>query len=399
MSDVEQDDGEDQELPDDSEPSPERQTELEKAYEANIAAGNPPYKGVRIRTRGELRWVMEKRQWFGGAFAGFQDANYVISVARPDLRGINLEDVHLPRIALARADLSGARLLHANLAGAHLLDADLSHADLQAANLQSARLQNANLTGALAMDANFSGAWLTAVDLAATNLRRARFDIDTALIGIHLDEWTQVADVLWNGVPLSQIEWRQIRELGDEHLARFPAPSTPAALKNCVEAARANRQLATALRSQGMADEADDFAYRARQMQRLVLRHQVFMQETEFHINPWYRLRKLMAYLGSGLLDLIAGYGYRPGRSLLAYIFIILTFAGLYLLNGQFAAPHLHWDEAVVLSVSSFHGRGFFTTDTHLGDTLARLAAAEAIVGLLVEITFIATFTQRFLSR
>jgi hypothetical protein len=33
------------------------------------------------------------------------------------------------------------------------------------------------------------------------------------------------------------------------------------------------------------------------------------------------------------------------------------------------------------------------------GDTLARLAAGEAIIGLLIEITFIATFTQRFFAR
>jgi hypothetical protein len=49
--------------------------------------------------------------------------------------------------------------------------------------------------------------------------------------------------------------------------------------------------------------------------------------------------------------------------------------------------------------VSSFHGRGFFNQDIHLGDTFAELAALEAVVGLLIEITFIATFTQRFFAR
>jgi hypothetical protein len=34
-----------------------------------------------------------------------------------------------------------------------------------------------------------------------------------------------------------------------------------------------------------------------------------------------------------------------------------------------------------------------------LGDNLARIAAVEAILGLLIEITFIATFTQRFFAR
>jgi hypothetical protein len=45
---------------------------------------------------------------------------------------------------------------------------------------------------------------------------------------------------------------------------------------------------------------------------------------------------------------------------------------------------------------SGFHGRGFCTTGISLSDTLARLAAGEAISGPLIEITFIATFTQRF---
>jgi hypothetical protein len=111
------------------------------------------------------------------------------------------------------------------------------------------------------------------------------------------------------------------------------------------------------------------------------------------------RQRKFGAYLGSVLLDAMSGYGYQPIRSVIAYILIIGLFAGAYLLNGQFAAPHLRWDEALVLSISSFHGRGFFTTGVSLGDTLARLAAAEAIIGLLIEITFIATFTQRFFAR
>jgi hypothetical protein len=42
------------------------------------------------------------------------------------------------------------------------------------------------------------------------------------------------------------------------------------------------------------------------------------------------------------------------------------------------------------------HGRGFFQPVQSLGNPVAILAAAEAIIGLLIEISFIATFTQRF---
>jgi|SRR6266571_1718375 len=95
----------------------------------------------------------------------------------------------------------------------------------------------------------------------------------------------------------------------------------------------------------------------------------------------------------------IYSYGYKPMRSVIAYLVIIFGFMGLYLLNAHFIAPHLTWDEAFVLSVSSFHGRGFFTQNVTLGDTYARLAAIEAVVGLFIEISFIATFTQRFLGK
>jgi hypothetical protein len=54
---------------------------------------------------------------------------------------------------------------------------------------------------------------------------------------------------------------------------------------------------------------------------------------------------------------------------------------------------------ALVLSVSSFHGRGFFQPVQSLGDPGAIIAAIEAVFGLLIEISFIATFTQRFFGR
>jgi hypothetical protein len=75
------------------------------------------------------------------------------------------------------------------------------------------------------------------------------------------------------------------------------------------------------------------------------------------------------------------------------------TKSALYLLNAQIVAPHLTWDQALVLNVSSFHGRGFFEQDITLGSGYARLAAAEAVPGLLIEISFIATFTQRFFGK
>ena len=176
--------------------------------------------------------------------------------------------------------------------------------------------------------------------------------------------------------------------LGDEYEARQTTragkrKNSVSRLEEYEAAVRANRQLAVALRAQGLDEEAARFAYRAQLLQRIVLRRQ----------------SKFGQYLFSLLLDLLAGYGYRPARSLMAYLVVIFVFMGLYLLAASGSGPHLSWDEALVLSVSSFHGRGFALQNVALGDTFARLAAAEAVLGLLIEVSFIATFTQRFFGR
>jgi hypothetical protein len=44
-------------------PTAERQTELEAAYQQNLAAGRPAYAGVEIRTGGEVLWIFFKRRW------------------------------------------------------------------------------------------------------------------------------------------------------------------------------------------------------------------------------------------------------------------------------------------------------------------------------------------------
>jgi hypothetical protein len=55
--------------------------------------------------------------------------------------------------------------------------------------------------------------------------------------------------------------------------------------------------------------------------------------------------------------------------------------------------------EAFVFSLTSFHGRGFFPGGLGLGSPITLIAAIEAVIGLVIEISFIATFTQRFLAR
>ncbi len=76
--------------------------------------------------------------------------------------------------------------------------------------------------------------------------------------------------------------------------------------------------------------------------------------------------------------------------------------AAYWAVSQQFATktqPALHWYEALVLSLSSFHGRGFFPSQIGLGDPLAIVAAFEAVIGLFIELILIATFSNRFLNK
>jgi hypothetical protein len=245
--------------------------------------------------------------------------------------------------------------------------------DLPRLDLREAQLQGANLCGA-----RLQGADLRGVSFDKTSRLN-----DAILTGASLDQ------VIFDNTNLTVVDWGLVDQLGDERTARTAIGSAGGRkhrrrrLGEYKAAVRANRVLALTLRAQGLNEDADRFAYRAQLMQRVVLRRQ----------------RHYLRYLGSLLLGLISGYGYRPLRSFATYLLVVFAFAGAYLLNAQFAAPHISWDEALVLSISAFHGRGFFTTGISLGDTLARLAAGEAIIGLLIEITFIATFTNRFFAR
>jgi hypothetical protein len=265
-----------------------------------------------------------------------------------------------------------------HLEGAILYEAHLEGASLGGAHLEGANLGGAHLEGAFLYEAHLEGANLGEAHLDGTTLSGAWLDSKTVLSDAMLDKQTKFGDIQWSGVGavnLTQITWNTVPTLGDE-----VDVNRRSSVLSYEQVVRAYRQLAAQLRAEGMSEVADRFAYRAQVLQRRVLR----------------RRRRWGAAFGSWLLDLISGHGYKPVRSLITYVLIICAFAGAYLLNAQFTAPYLTWDEALVLSVSSFHGRGFFTSGIALSDTLARLAAGEAIMGLLIEITFIATFTQRF---
>jgi len=314
------------------------------------------------------------------------------------LKRAQLQKVNLYETQLQGANLSRAQLQDANLSEAQLQDANLSGAQLQGVHLEKAQLQQANLSRAQLQKSYLYGAQLQGANLCEAQLQGAVLS-EAELEGVHLNEailsdeqygTVLLADVKWGEINLAVVDWTSIKVLGDEQLA-----SQRKHIDDYRTAVRANRQLAVTLQGQGLNEEAAHFAYRAQVLQKSVLWHQMTQQGANFR----QRMQALGGWLFSWFLFLLAGYGYKPMRSVVAYLVIIFGFMGLYLLNAHFITPHLTWDEALVLSVSSFHGRGFFTQQVTLGDTYARLAAIQAVVGLFIEISFIATFTQRFFGR
>lgn len=394
-----------------------------RAIKPDIAKGIYPFKDIEPKLRrADVEWLLATHE-DGRGPVDWSDVNQRhrigLDLRGADLRGVNLSHlplaclwggltqqqraevtheqrhmaaIHLEQATMFKTNLEGGRLGRARFAGANLEGVVLEHADLSGADFTQAYLRSAQWSHAMLYGAHLEGAVLIEANLRGADLRKVGMDVHTQLGDVALDEQVLVADVVWNGVPLTIVNWDQMPTVGDEQLARKKAgkdgkgETKEARLLYFQLAVRAYRQLAVALRDQGLNEVADRFSYRAQLLQR----------------NVQLRQGNYLTALGSWLLWLIAGYGYKPGRSILIYLCMIASFAA-----GYFAVTHtlhtqtypLAWYEALVLSVSSFHGRGFFQQVQSLGDPVAILAAIEAVFGLLIEISFIATFTQRFFGR
>jgi hypothetical protein len=216
----------------------------------------------------------------------------------------------------------------------------------------------------------------------------------------------RLAAVEWGDTDLSTVDWLHIKQLDDEYVAfqekgeHGEQKDALTQLKAFKTALKGYRQLALRLRTQSLSEEAAHFSYRAHILHRQVLRHQAAIKQDVGKpgqgIISW--LSQLSKYLFSFLLDLTTGYGYKPWRSIIAYLLVIIVFA-----LGYTAFDHFSFlPNALVFSLTAFHGRGFFpeqvaTSASTFPNML--LTAGEAIVGLLMEISFIVVFAKRFLEQ
>lgn len=318
---------------------------------------------------------------------------------------------HLEGAQLAGAQIQGSRLDNAHLEGALLVQARLEATVLKEAHLEGADLQQAHLEGAMLNGATLCGKQMEASDLErirrwqptflvnqpGADLRKVTFDARTDLKAVSLCDKVhgsvRIADVLFQGVNLAVVDWKHVTTLGEDQDAEKLDKERPrrkqegVALNIRQAAVRANRQLAGALRDQNLNEEADPFSYNAQRLQTRVIRHQT---------------GKRAEWLFREILDKLAGFGYHWERTVYWYLGVVFLSTLVYFWQNMVFLPHSPWyealGEALVAAITALHGRGFFPEASQSGVQLA-MAAFDAMAGLIIEASFVATFTQRFFAR
>jgi uncharacterized protein YjbI with pentapeptide repeats len=188
-----------------------------------------------------------------------EEANLYQSV----LTGADFSEAHLDQAYLRGASLEGADFNFAYLDRAVLIEAHMEGAVLRFARLGRADLIKAHLEGTI-LDENMLRAirqWRPDFPrrLPPADLRGAFLDTGTTLEDVNLGNpglgFALLGDVRWGDANLAVVNWQSLRMLGDEQIAnqRNHADGTKKTRKNRIDdyenAARANRQVAAALRS------------------------------------------------------------------------------------------------------------------------------------------------------
>ncbi len=361
-----------------------RQKELTKrlAIVPDIKQGIYPFKNMKL-SRADIEWLLATHESGRGPVDWSDESQRERKGL--DVRGADLSQVNLNFLPLTglRGSLTWNEWLagtetgeQRSMAAVHMEKASIGNTNLEGANLYGAQLNEVALYGT-----NLEGAGLGWADLKGADLAKLE---GTLLMDVVITNskhiGPQLADIQWGDTNLAVVDFSQITMLGDEYEAlNVIGQDRVQGVRAYKTATRAYRQLSVVLSNQGLNEDAARFIYRAKRMQRKVF---------------WYQ-RKFAQYLGSLFLDLLSGYGYRVGRCFIAYALVIGVFATIYHLLGT----HPAWNEAVVISMTAFHGRGFFPDQFHPGDPQALAAAIEAFVGLLIEITLIVTLTQRLFGK
>lgn len=328
------------------------------------------------------------------------------------LRNAQLDKAGLDQSILEDGELAGAYARGASLQRVSLTRADCSGVDFSEARLQRVDLSAANCTGV-----DFSDAHLHGANLRQADLRRVIFSVDTRLAGATF-AGALLHGIQWRGVDLSETDLREAKRIGDEARAKAaPLRDKPEWYRH---AAEAYGSLSSALRQCGLARESVAFHYRSALMDQRASKYEfitrlLFLaphvpsrpeggaaQRTRtgvprriarFLTGPAHLLR----WIGSMLLGAVAGYGDAPWRALVSYAVVVTAFAAGYFAVSAPTSQPLGVVGSLVLSLTSFHGRGFNSIDVAIQSPVAEISALEAMLGAFIELLFVAAFTRRFL--
>lgn len=391
---------------------------LEWAHVEDATLANARLDGAKAR------WAhFERANLFNANMSSILDDAHLEGAQARDARfiGAQLKAAHLEGADLTRAQLRDADLTGAFLDGAQcqqsafvnpdveplssfrkpatLEGASLINVDFTACHLDDCNLRRAMLCGATLVAARLENADLSNANLAGADLRRAVFNGQTRLDGARFADRAngpaRLAGLNWGAVDLAGVAWDEAPVLGDEVAARRRRDPSGQRLSRDERLLRyhaavlANAQLALALTLNGLNEAATPYAYQAQVLQRRTLCRQIIWRG---------EVTRCGAYLLSSLLGLLTGYGYRVGRIVIAYLLIVTAFAVALFAFGRHAGHPLAPQDALLVSLTAFHGR-VFSGQLAPNSLQSWITAGEAVVGLIIESVFIAMLTQRFFGR
>jgi len=361
---------------------------LQEAWGADHDERSGPFAGVRL-SGADVFWLAVRA--VAGPKGDPGRAEERLRRAREDERaraGLKLSSLLLRRADLRQAHLEDAVLPRARLDGANLRDAHLQRAHLRVASLAGASLVNAHVQRADLSGANLRGA----------DLRGAAFDKATRLNGARLDGATIDQGFIENAT-IGAVEWGQVAALGGERLAdrRHKYTASPAGgrdqrgrRKRAAErtfeyraAARAYRALSIALRAQALNASAARFRYRALVMARKAQFHEAaaVLASRRLLSAPRAFARWLLSYL----LGAVTGYGEYLGRLVATYLLVIGVFTATLFAVAGLSFTWENARDALVFSLTAFHGRGSPPPGLAPSDALSALTGVEGVVGLVIE--------------
>ena len=307
-----------------------------------------------------------------------------------ELRTVDFENLDLVEANLQRANLEHTNLQEANLRGANLQEANLRHTNLQGAGLWDTNLQRANLEHTNLQEANLRGANLQEANLRGANLQEANL-FKANLQGARLFKVKFDNSSLWEA-KLDDIVINEIS--GDKW------KNSLAKLMTYEEASQIYRNLKNYFRNEGIYERSGHYYYREKVVQRKI-----------------YRGENKGKYLGSLLLELLCGYGEKPGRIIYSALAIIIVAAILYygvgieayVIEGSslqvekvsYSSQFTVHENLENLVICSYFSVVTFTTlgygDFHPVGVSRTIAMVEAFMGVFMLALFVLTMGRKMM--